>query len=109
MGNITDIIRESSEVRVEVTEKIFDVIGEAPSPELVTAVIAHDNAPILEGLEWGFNDTLIREKLADTVGLVLLGMEFPTYEDLRRVEVAEKYKDFDERIVEAARSFSATE
>lgn len=105
MGNILDEILESDEVRTEVSDKIYDMLGEDPSPELITAVLKHEDAPIFEGLEWGFSDTVVRENLMDTVALVLIDSTYPTYGDMQTEQGQEKYANFKERLIEAARNF----
>lgn len=104
MGNISEIL-ESDEVRKEVTSLIQDMLDETPSNELVTAAIQHYSAPVMDGITWGFGDTVVREGFMSTVALILLGCDWPTYGDTSSPEGQVKYADFDERILAAARLF----
>lgn len=105
MGNIAEALA-SEEARSEVADLLHAMFAEPSKPELITAVLEHEPALALEGLEWGFSDTVVREGFMSATSNVLLGVDWPTFGELHTAEGKERYSDFDERILTAARDFA---
>lgn len=102
MGNILEELTNSDEAKQGVDEVLTGALNVEPSDALVIAVIEHDPHRVMEGLSWGFSDTVVRESLWDSVSELLLGRSWPMYADNL---TPEESASFEADLNEAARKF----
>jgi hypothetical protein len=72
----------SEEDRLELSQVIAEnVLEEDPSEAFLTAFIERETDTILDGIKWGFHDTVVREDVASRCSKFLIGREWPRYGD----------------------------
>jgi hypothetical protein len=63
-----------------IEENVFGMEG-APAPEFLDILIEKNSLLIAEGVNWGFGDTVVREKVCTACSKILIGRSWPTYDD----------------------------
>lgn len=84
----------SEDDRLELSQVIAEnVLEEDPSEAFLTAFIEREKDLILDGIKWGFNDTVVREGVASSCSKWLIGREWPRYGDRLTPEQFEKFEE----------------
>lgn len=81
------------ENRAELSQIIAEyVLEEDPSAAFLDAFIERESDLILDGIEWGFNDTCVREDVASRCSKFLIGRAWPIYGDRLTPEQFSKFE-----------------
>jgi hypothetical protein len=89
----------SEEDRLELSQIIAEnVLEEEPSVEFLDAFIEREEYLILDGIKWGFSDTVVRENVASSCSKFLIGREWPRYGDRL---TPEQFAQFEEDLKKA--------
>lgn len=84
----------SEEDRTELAQVIAEnVLEESPSAEFLDAFIEREPDLILNGIKWGFSDTLVRETVASRCSKFLINRSWPTYGDKLTKEQFSKFEE----------------
>jgi hypothetical protein len=99
------IVVLSEEDRLELSQIIEEnVLEEAPSEEFLNAFIEREQDDlVLEGIKWGFGDTVVREDVMSSCSKWLIGREWPMYRD--RLTDAQ-FKEFEENLKQAYKTWT---